>query len=220
MQINMREKSIIKENIIKYLDFKNVSKYKFYKKTGVSNGVLSQKTGLSEDNTLKFLSYYKDVNPEWLLTGKGEMLKDRDKGDKTPVALPAPARTEGIPLIPIDAITGFAGDDTQVMEYERFIIPTFKEGDFLISVRGSSMNPKYNSGDIVACKRLNLNTFFQWNKVYVLDTDQGALIKRVCEGADDEHVLIVSDNEKYKPFQLHRNEIHSLAVVLGVIRLE
>lgn len=71
----MREKSTIKENILKYLDFKGVSKYEFYQKTGVSNGVLTQKSGMSEENTLRFLSYYDDVNPEWLLTGKGEMLR-------------------------------------------------------------------------------------------------------------------------------------------------
>lgn len=71
----MREKSTIKENILKYLDFKGVSKYEFYQKTGVSNGVLTQKSGMSEENTLRFLSYYDDVNPEWLLTGRGDMLK-------------------------------------------------------------------------------------------------------------------------------------------------
>lgn len=54
---------------------KNISKYEFYQKTGISNGILSQKNGLSEDNILKFLSYFTDINPEWLLTGKGEMLK-------------------------------------------------------------------------------------------------------------------------------------------------
>ena len=40
------------------------------------------------------------------------------------------------------------------------------------------MQPKYNSGDLVACRVVPLGTFFQWNKVYVLDTEQGALIKR------------------------------------------
>ncbi|OXA83783.1 hypothetical protein B0A56_00635, partial [Flavobacterium columnare NBRC 100251 = ATCC 23463] len=74
-QIFMREISFLKENIMQYLEIKGISKYEFYQKTGVSNGILSQKNGMSEDNLLKFLSYYSDVNPEWLLTAKGEMLK-------------------------------------------------------------------------------------------------------------------------------------------------
>ena len=62
--------------------------------------------------------------------------------------------------------------------------------------------------------------FFQWNKVYVIDTTQGALIKRIKPGSDSEHVLIVSDNEKYDPFELHISAIHAVALVIGVIRLE
>jgi len=70
----MREFSFIKQNILEYLDFIGVSKYEFYQKTGVSNGILSQKNGLSEENILKFLSYYTEINPEWLLTGRGSMV--------------------------------------------------------------------------------------------------------------------------------------------------
>ncbi|MBW7838435.1 MAG: hypothetical protein H3C36_02100 [Chitinophagaceae bacterium] len=71
----MREKSIIKKNIMQYLDSKGISKYEFYQKTGVSNGVLSQGSGMSEENILRFLNYYDDISPEWLLTGKGSMVR-------------------------------------------------------------------------------------------------------------------------------------------------
>ena len=130
---------------------------------------------------------------------------------------------EGIPLIPLDAVAGFCnGDSTQVMEYEceRLIIPTFRGAEFLIPVKGSSMYPKYSSGDIVACKKLPLDTFFQWNKVYVLDTEQGVLIKRVEQGGDNDHIILVSENDRYKPFEIHRNKIYALSIVIGVIRLE
>ena len=71
----MREFSIIKKNILYFIDNQNISKYELYQKTGISNGVLSQKGGISEENTIKFLSYYTNVSADWLLTGKGEMLK-------------------------------------------------------------------------------------------------------------------------------------------------
>ena len=67
--------SAFKSRIIQYLEYKGLTKYDFYKKTGVSNGVLSQKSGLSEDNALKFLNYFKDINPTWFFSGKGDMLK-------------------------------------------------------------------------------------------------------------------------------------------------
>lgn len=71
----MREFSIIKKRILQYLEFKGISKYKFYQETGITNGILSQSNGISEDSVLKFLSYYRDISAEWLLTGEGEMLK-------------------------------------------------------------------------------------------------------------------------------------------------
>jgi phage repressor protein C with HTH and peptisase S24 domain len=82
------------------------------------------------------------------------------------------------------------------------------------------MHPKYSSGDIVACKGLPLDTFFQWNKVYVADTEQGVLIKRVMPGSDEDHITMVSENERYPSFEIHRSEVTSLAIVIGVIRLE
>lgn len=165
-----------------------------------------------------------DININWLLTGEGNMLRtESEKEENISVAHPSDSPMEGIPLIPISAMAGaFTGEQT-VLEYEceRFVVPTFKGAEFLISVKGSSMYPKYNSGDIVACKRLPMDDiFFQWNKVYVLDTDQGPLIKRVKPGSDKEHVLIVSDNERYEPFELPLNRIYHVALVIGVIRLE
>lgn len=72
----MQEKSLIKQNILKYLAFKGITQYKFYQITGITRGVLTQNNGMSEENTSRFLDCFTDVNPEWLLTGRGEMLKD------------------------------------------------------------------------------------------------------------------------------------------------
>ncbi|MBO7441165.1 MAG: transcriptional regulator [Bacteroidales bacterium] len=75
IQIFMREFSIIKQKILQYLDFKGISKYKFYQETGITNGILSQNNGISEDNLLRFLSVYKDISAEWLMRDEGSMLK-------------------------------------------------------------------------------------------------------------------------------------------------
>lgn len=148
---------------------------------------------------------------------------EKEKGERM---LPVPLGSGlGVPLIPIDAMAGYGQGDTTVLDYEtsRYMVPEFEElhVDFMISVKGSSMYPKYNSGDIVACKKLVLNDiFFQWNKVYVLDTTQGALIKRIKKGSDKDHILLVSDNLSYDPFEIHLNKIRAISLVIGVIRLE
>lgn len=232
MQENTQEKSPIKQRILLFLAQKGITQYEFYKNTGVTRGVLGQNNGISEDNISRFLAYYPDVNIEWLMTGRGEMF-DKEPTvhtkqqptitDERPVASPATQPGDGIPLIPVEAMAGALTSEQTVLEYEceRYVIPVFKGADFLIPVKGSSMYPKYSSGDIVACQRVPMSDlFFQWNKVYVIDTNQGALIKRIKPGNDKEHILIVSDNEKYDPFELPIASIYAVALVIGVIRLE
>lgn len=38
---------------------------------------------MTEDSILKFLSYYTDVNPSWLLTGGGEMITNNQTKEYT-----------------------------------------------------------------------------------------------------------------------------------------
>lgn len=70
----MKKFSLIKENIRKYADFKGIDIKEIYKNTGIVDGTFSNSSGMSEQNLLKFFSFYNEINLEWLLTGKGEMI--------------------------------------------------------------------------------------------------------------------------------------------------
>ncbi|MDX6187956.1 S24 family peptidase [Flavobacterium sp. Fl-318] len=211
-----------------------IGKLMGYKSKSSFSQVLNEKVPLPGEFVTKLCKLSDRLEKNWVTTGKGNVLKSdnenkqvnmRSNSDRTNLSESNDdnlIKEKGIPLIPIDAMAGYGAGDIQVMEYEteRFIVPTFKGSDYLINVRGSSMYPKYNSGDIVACKHLPLDTFFQWNKVYVLDTVQGVLIKRICKSENEEYITIVSDNKNYDPFELHKSDIRSIAIVTGVIRLE
>jgi phage repressor protein C with HTH and peptisase S24 domain len=230
MQEKKQNISPIKQRILQFVDTLGISKREFYTQIGVSRGTLESKTGITEEIITKFITTYPNISIEWLMTGYGEIYKTTKdfattkKEEKNhPIARLTNNPKEGIPLIPIEAMAGALTCDNTILEYEcdRYVVPVFKGADFLIPVKGSSMYPKYSSGDIVACQRISMNNlFFQWNKVYVLDTNQGALIKRIKPGHDESHILIVSDNEKYDPFELPISAIHAVALVIGVIRLE
>ncbi len=209
--------------ILNYIDYKGVSVSQFEKDTNLSNGYIGKmekrNADIGEGVFIKILENCPDLSEKWLLIGEGNMLKK----DNLPIATKSNDINEGIPLIPIEAMAGFGSGEVQILDYEceRYIIPLFKDAQFLIQVKGSSMYPKYSSGDVVACKKLSIkNIFFQWNKVYVLDTEQGALIKRIKQGKDENHILLVSENQNYQPFQLHLSQINSISIVIGVIRLE
>ena len=217
------------------------NKSEFARYIGVTPQAIS--TWLSRNTFDIDIIYSKCVNisADWLLTGQGSMLKNNStqpSQDPSCTIIPeykdtkkisnrqlivADNSTKGIPLIPLHAMAGVLRGEVSVLDYEceQYIVPAFKGADFLIPVKGNSMNPTYQSGDIVACQRTPMSSvFFQWNKPYVLDTAQGAIIKRVRPGQDDEHVQIVSDNTDYLPFYLHKSEIYAVALVIGIIRLE
>lgn len=171
------------------------------------------------------------LSAQWLLTGDGDMFennyqtkieKNADPSKKTSEMIPV-SNSQGIPLIPFSAMAGALRGEQTALEYEceHYVVPAFSGADFLMPVKGNSMTPTYISGDIVACQRVPMSgLFFQWNKPYVLDTNQGALIKRIKPGSDPQHVLIVSDNTDYDPYELSYEDIYAVALVIGIIRLE
>ena len=220
----------VKERILQFLDEKEISKTLFFNKVGVSpsnfKGV-GKKSSIGSDLVIKILTEYPELSPEWLMLGEGEMLRDPSKqaaNDPKKEIIPSHTPQEGIPLIPIEAWAGaLSGEDYSIMESdcERYIVPSIKDADFLITVRGDSMTPKYYSGDIVACRKVFLrDLWFQWGKVYIIDTDQGSVLKRVKRGSTDDTVTLVSENPEYEPFELRKDQIYNIAIVQGVIRAE
>lgn len=127
-----------------------------------------------------------------------------------------------IPLIPTDAIAGWGTGDFSVLDInlDRYVVPDFEKVDFLIRIKGTSMYPKYNSGDIVACRYVKESLFIQWGKVYVLDSTQGAIVKRLFPSQDPDSIECRSDNEAFPPFPIPKDEIRAMALVVGIIRLE
>lgn len=140
------------------------------------------------------------------------------------MAHPASANDRrAIPLIPYDAIAGYGSFEFQDLPVEDFYtVSELRGADFLIRVKGDSMTPKYSGGDIVACKKIDMITFWQWHKIYAICTrNQGILIKRVEEYPNNPaFITLVSENPRYRPFELHEDEIVSAALVLGAIVLE
>lgn len=215
----------IKERVLYFTDYKGFAKEKFFEELGVTYGNFKGKAkekALSSDVLAKIVSKYPELNPEWLLTGEGEMLKSENTSTETSKE----ESVKGIPLVNATAIGGygnnvFSFEERDVKDY--YVIPKFKhkQVDFMIEVEGSSMYPKYNSGDVVACRIIKERNFIQWNKTHVIATrEQGIVIKRIKPSDAPNSLLMVSDNESYDPFNVPEEEIEGLAIVVGVIRLE
>lgn len=70
-----------KEKIIQYLNYKGISKNKFYTKTGLSIGFLDSGSSLGVDKLRLIIDNYHDFNLDWLITGKGSMIKTEHKDE-------------------------------------------------------------------------------------------------------------------------------------------
>lgn len=132
----MREISVIKQRILLYLDFKGITKYKFYQETGVTNGILSQSNGISEDNLLKFLSVYRDISLDWLLTGEGAMLKG--EREPQPVSEPPTAEPEVVEVLRQQ----LAEKDRQIAEKDRQLAERDKQTGILLSMLSAQKTPE------------------------------------------------------------------------------
>ncbi|WP_208012140.1 hypothetical protein [Flavobacterium psychrotolerans] len=70
-----------------YIDYKGFSVMFFEKEVGMSNGSfasqLKKNKTIGVDKLENILKKYPEINPEWLLTGKGSMLKDQLKEENS-----------------------------------------------------------------------------------------------------------------------------------------
>ena len=72
--------AIIKERMLKYLEINKITKQKFCELTGISYGNITGKAVESEfggEQITEILRIFSDISPDWLLLGKGEMLREK-----------------------------------------------------------------------------------------------------------------------------------------------
>ena len=205
------------EEFDKFLKKNRIGKSEMARYLGVSPSFITHILKGEDKLPATALKKICDNDENWdvsmLLSGEGSPYSEE-------IAAPRP---QGIPLVPVSAMAGALTGELPAVterECEHYTVPRFERADFLITVAGDSMSPKFQSGDIVACRRVPLGSFFQWHRVYVVDSEQGVLIKRVEHGRDEDSVTLVSENREYSPIELKRDEIYSLALVVGLIRAE
>lgn len=129
---------------------------------------------------------------------------------------------EMVLVIPTGARAGtlaeFA-DSVAQYDCERMVTPV-KGADYAIQVTGDSMSPEYPSGSVVLIKRINEKAFVEWGKTYVLDTENGAVIKNVRKTDNPEVIECVSLNPAYQPFTMETKYINGWYRVLMVLSLK
>lgn len=203
------------------------------KTMGASNGYvnsISKNIGIDKLNLL--VEYYSNINLEWLLTGKGNMLKT----DDSYVSEPAPNyfnsgnRNHNIPLYN-GVVLGGEGDKSNQNERSDIIDyidigGLFKGAIAALEVYGDSMLPLYKSGSIVALKPVNDKSLIMFGQDYVIETSEYRVIKRLVKSASIENWTCISLNMEtyegtdvriHEPFDVSVDSVIRLYKVLGCI---
>lgn len=69
---------------MQYIDTLSISMRDFYAKTGISRGTLESESSITEVTLAKFIVFYPEINPTWLLTGNGHQFIDPGEGEGAP----------------------------------------------------------------------------------------------------------------------------------------
>ena len=199
----------------KYMNSKGLNDNKVTLQLGLTVGLIgkSRKEGrdLSDKVIEKILNFYTDLNRVWLLTGEGEMTNDK----------PATRTSHSIRYwVDVDATAGGVTmfDDMITKNYIDLNIPEFRDCTDAVNLYGDSMAPLYKSGQIIILKEWT-ESFIDFGNVYLIVTKSGnRMVKYLRKGTDKQHVLCVSENKEFDPFEIELGDILRLYLVKGSVQ--
>lgn len=207
----------VKERIIQYIGYKNLSVSMFQYSIGVSNSYVQNiSNSIGPLKLQKISAVYPDLNINWLKTGEGEMLNDNETTFKKQI--------EGnmIPILPTYAQAGRLteiADGIQEYDCEKMVSP-INDAEMAIAVTGDSMAPEYPNGSRVIIKKVNEKAFLEWGRAYVLDTCNGIVIKNVYPGEKEGYIKCVSINLSYPPFEIAFSDVNGFWRVLMCVSMK
>lgn len=208
----------VPERLRQFIEEKGISISEFCRSIGVSNSfVSSMRKSIQPEKLQSIALKYPEFNTEWLLTGKGSMIKGKDEECDRLLTY--------IYLLPISAYGGSLNNFTvSVKDFncERILSP-IKDVDFAITVAGDSMAPEYPNGSQILIKKINQESFIEWGKVYVLDTCNGAVLKIITKGDREGYLKCTSinqDQKRYAPFEIPMSAIYGIYRVMFIMSIK
>lgn len=225
------------QRLQQFIETKEISKYRFYQNTGLSNGSLDKGENIGSDKCEKILYAYPELNPDWLLTGRGSMLKEEytqpmEAKDTPQIQIlhhPKVAdkviEQQSIPVYDVEAAANLKtvfDNKTQNILGE-ITMPNIPRCDGAIYVRGDSMYPLLKSGDIVGYKEIFNFENVIYGEMYIvaydIEGDEYVCVKYVNHSERDGYIKLVSYNPHHDPKDIPVERINAMALVKFSIRM-
>lgn len=236
------------ERFYQYLDHKGIKPTRFEKHNGLSNGYLGTQLkrngNLGEDILNKIVDNCLDLDPNWLLTGKGNMIISMSYSenlDGNPNFLEEPfepiqklktdklIKNQSVPLYDAKAsesLVALFKDDNTENPIDHITIPNLSKCDGAIYVSSDNMYPLLKAGDIIIYKRVaNTIENVYWGEMYLVyllneDGDEFVMVRRIQKSEKgDDFIQLVSENKNHQSKDFHIHSIKGLALIKASIRI-
>lgn len=212
---------ILSERINKLVEYSQMSIPQFAKLVGfktpqaVRELIKGNTKSLSDAAIFKLSSAFPDLSMDWLLTGEGPMMIERN--------VPAPVinYTEGVPYYNEDFMLGFEEIGAPDSENPDFLIrmPGYERATLWCNASGHSMEPEINNGDIIALQRVEDFSFLPFGDVYGFITANGMrTIKRLGRSERDGFYRLIPTNKEYDEQEIPINIITHVYRVMGTMK--
>ena len=233
--------------IIDYYGIKNVNsfakEYLGYDSSEKINRLKKENAKPSFEILNDISNKFEYINVEWLLTGRGNMLKSEkaytieDTAEHVvndvevlyqhkSKAIERFWNEQEVPLYELDATAGLSTifSNNQQQNIINFIkIPDLPRCDGAIYARGDSMYPLIKSGDIVIFKEVVDLSYLQLGEMYLVDytlnNDDYLVVKYIQKSEVEEHIKLVSHNPHHYPLDIPVSSVRAVAVIKASVRL-
>ncbi len=198
----------LKSRVLQFIRFKKLTTQKFEQLVGLSNAAVAKMGDNTRRSTIdKISNAFPELNPVWLLTGEGSMLKP--ESNATFVGAASPAATEGtvsvrfFEVTPSATFQEFCSGASEVPDSIN-VVPqcgeTLDETFCVFEVRGESMAPQIQPRARVLCQEVPPTRWHTLSDcVIVIAYADKFVIKRIVLNhlPSENYIILASDNPDF-----------------------
>lgn len=225
--------SSVKQRLKEFIKYKGLSERQFCIRIGVSTAFVSNIVkSIQPERVNSITKHFPDLNPGWLLSGEGEMLRQECESAPSDTGKDLVISGKVIPFYDAEAAAGvsYGMDMTPSRPVGMIEIGgLLKDSESALRVYGNSMIPNYPAGCVVGVK-MHTDSFIELGAVYVIETSDNRYLKRIFYNKDKTAFRCVSDNHMvqesgpmkgeffYPDFEIPFSEVRRIFRVVGVIK--
>lgn len=210
------DKALILREIKKHYNFKTDGDFADF--LGIKQNTLSNWSSRNSIDYDRIISKCEEIDGNWLLTGRGNMLRRpshdplMDRAEKAlhklqkeiHSVLNEPSETYGQKkLIPFyDGVVTAGTNDAAMLDSKSEPVEMIDAGDWFrdataaMRVHGDSMYPEYKSGSIAALREVHNKRLVVYGQDYLIETTEYRVIKRLQKSDLAQNWLACSVNEE------------------------